>query len=116
MKRDPIEVEELWRSVAVYFFFFLVIGALNIKGYVSIGGLTTIFLAFLLTVGHFSLMVRYRKKEGLIDSSIFSIIGYMLQSGSSDRGNTRSSSGQKFRLILAVAVFAYIVYLYASVK
>ncbi|MDD4121176.1 MAG: hypothetical protein PHG90_06325 [Clostridia bacterium] len=88
MKRDPIEVEELWRSVAVYFFFFLVIGALNIKGYVSIGGLATIFLAFLLTAGYFSLMVRYRKKEGLIDSSIFSIIGYMLQPKSSDRRNS----------------------------
>ncbi len=117
MKTDPIVEQELWRSVSVYFFSLLTIGALNLKGYISIGGIETILLAFLVTAAHFSLMVRYRKKEGLVDSSIFSIIGYIFQSGSPEKGKARcSASGQKSRIILAIAIFAYIVYLDASVK
>jgi len=117
MKPDLIVKQELWRSVAIYFFSLVAIGALNLKGYISIGGIATFLLAFLITAVHFSLMVKYRKKEGLIDSSIFSILGYMLQSGSPEKGKARhSASGQKSRIILALAVFAYIVYLDASVK
>ncbi len=117
MKTDPIVQEELWRSIPVYFVSFLAIGALNLKGYIAIGGIATFLLAFLPTAVHFSLMVRYRKKESLIDSSISSIIDYIFQSGSHDKGKARcSASGQKSRIILAIAVFAYIVYLYASVK
>lgn len=117
MKTDPIVEQEVWRSVAVYFFSLLTIGALNLKGYISIGGIETILLAFLITATHFSLMVRYRKKEGLVDSSIFSIIGYIFQSGSPEKGKAGcSASGQKSRIILALAFFVYIVYLDASVK
>lgn len=117
MKQDPIVQEELWRSVAVYFFSFLAIGALNLKGYIAIEGLAIFLLAFLVTAAHFSFMVRYRKKEGLIDSSIFSILGHIFESDSTDKGeNGCSASGQKSRIVLATAVFAYIAYLYGSVK
>jgi hypothetical protein len=70
---------EFWRSIAVYFISFLAVGTLDYTGYVSIGGLTTFFLTFVLTVIHFKLMVSYRKKECLINSSIFSIIDHILQ-------------------------------------
>jgi hypothetical protein len=117
MKPDPIVQEELWRSIPVYFVSFLAIGALNLKGYIAVEGIATFLLALLPTAVHFSLMVRYRKKEGLIDSSIFSILGYIFQSGSPEKGKARhSASGQKSRIILAIAIFAYIVYLDASVK
>ncbi|WP_440954737.1 hypothetical protein ACSAZK_14235 [Methanosarcina sp. Mfa9] len=117
MKTDPIVQEELWRSIPVYFVSFLAIGALNLKGYISVEGIATFLLALLPTAVHFSLMVRYRKKEGLIDSSIFSIIGYIFQSGSPEKGKSRCSASRKTsRIILAIAVFTYIVYLYASLK
>ena len=106
--------EELWRSVAVYFISFLAVGALNYTGYISIGGLTTFFLAFVLTVIHFKLMVKYRKKEYLINSSIFSIIDHMLQRQKpEERNNKYMESGQNFGHILAIVVIAYLVYRYA---
>ncbi|MGB9940694.1 hypothetical protein [Methanosarcina sp.] len=74
MKQDPITEEELWRSVAVYFISFLIVGTLDYEGYISIGGFETFVWAFVLTAIHFTLMVRYKKKEQLTDNSISSII------------------------------------------
>jgi hypothetical protein len=80
MKIDSIVKEEIWRSLPVYFVSFLIIGFLNIEGYISIEGLETFILAFLVTFVHFSFMVWYRKKEQLFDPSISSIIGHIFQS------------------------------------
>lgn len=114
MKRDPIVEEELWRSVAVYFISFLIIGTLDYEGYISIGGFGTFVWAFILTAIHFVLMVRYRKKEQLTDPSISSIIDYLLQPKKPEgRNSIHPASGQNFRLILTILVIVYLIYRYA---
>jgi hypothetical protein len=114
VKRDPIAEEELWRSVAVYFVSYLIIGILNYEGYISIGDIETFFWAFILTSIHFVLIVRYRKKEKLIDPSIFSIVDYMFQPKKPEgRNSIHPASGQNFHLILIMAVIVYLIYRYA---
>jgi len=114
VKRDPIVEEELWRSVAVYFISFLIIGTLDYEGYISIGGFGTFVWAFILTAIHFVLMVRYRKKEQLTDPSISSIIDYLLQPKKPEgRNSIHPASGQNFRLILTILVIVYLIYRYA---
>lgn len=114
MKRDPIVEEEIWRSVPVYFVSFLVVGSLNYTGYIEIDGLETFFLAFVLTAVHFVLMVRYRKKEYLTDSSISSIIGHMLKRQKPERKNTGYTELKpNFLSILTLLVITYLVYRYA---
>lgn len=88
MNRDPIVEQKLWRSVAVYFASFLVVGALNIMGYISVDGIATFILAFIITSIHFALMVRYRKKEQLTDPSISSIIDHLFQPKKPERRNS----------------------------
>lgn len=113
MKKDPIIIEELWRSVAVYFISFLLVGIVNHEGYISIGGLETFILAFILTAVHFALMVSYRKKEQLINPSILSIIDHVLQPKKAEsRNGIHPESGQNLRFILAMLVFAYVIYRY----
>lgn len=114
MKRDPIVEEELLRSIAVYFVSFLIIGALSYTGYISIEGLTTFFLAFVLTAIHFVLMVRYRKKEYLTDPTISSIINHMLKREKPEKRNTEYTELRtNFRPVLTILVIAYLVYRYA---
>ncbi len=114
MKRDHVVEEELWRSVAVYFISFLIVGTLDYEGYVSVEGLGTFVWAFVLTAVHFTLMVRYRKKERIINSSIFSIIDHLLQSKRpEERNGIHPASGQNFRLIVMILVIGYLIYRYA---
>ncbi|AKB74131.1 hypothetical protein MSLAZ_0870 [Methanosarcina lacustris Z-7289] len=123
MKIDYIVKGELWRSIAVYFLFLFLIITLDHKGYISIDGLTTIILAFFFTVIVFSLLVWYRRKEQLLNPSIFLIINHIFESESYIEKTTEphenekisiSSSIQKNMLLLIVTMLLYIVYLYAS--
>lgn len=114
MKRDRIVEEELLRSIPVYFISFLAIGALNYTGYISIDGLTTFFLAFVLTMIHFAFMIRYRKKEYLTDPSISSIINHMLKPKRPEKRNAGYTElGTNFRPVLTILVIAYLIYRYA---
>ena len=47
MKLDHIVEEELWRSVAVYFISFLIVGTLDYEEYISIGVFGTFVWAFI---------------------------------------------------------------------
>ena len=71
MNIDDIVKQELWRSLPVYFFSFLIIGYLDMEGYISVGRSETFVLAFLVIAMHFSFMVWYRKKEQIDNPSIF---------------------------------------------
>lgn len=115
MKRDPIVEQELCRSIPVYFVSFLVIGTLlNYTGYIQIAGFAIFVLAFIVTVIHFTLMVRYRKKEHLIDPSIGSIIDHMLKQQKPERRNTGYQElSPNFRPVLTILVIVYLVYRYA---
>ncbi|WP_292390323.1 hypothetical protein [Methanosarcina sp. UBA5] len=114
MNRDPIVEQELWRSVAVYFVSFLIVGALNAMGYISVEGIATFILAFIITSIHFALMVRYRRKEQLTDPSISSIIDHVFQPKKPERRNSiHIESGYNFRSILTLLIVAYLIYHYA---
>ena len=94
---------------------FLAIGALNYTGYVSIDGLSKFFLTFVLTVIHFALMVRYRKKEYLTDPSISSIINHIFkQEKPEKKGTGYTELGTNFRPVLTIMVIAYLIYRYAT--
>ncbi len=78
---DYIIEEELWRSIPVYFYSFLIIGILNmVIGTFNIKGSTIFILAFLLTVVHFRIMIWYRKKEHIVDPSIQTILKHAFRS------------------------------------
>lgn len=114
MNRDPIVEQELWRSVAVYFASFLVVGVLNIMGYISVEGIATFILAFIITSIHFAFMVRYRRKEQLTNPSISSIIDHLLQPKKPERRNSiHPESGHNFCSILTLLVITYLIYRYA---
>jgi hypothetical protein len=123
MKIDSIVKEEIWRSLPIYFFSFLIIGYLNMNGYISIGELGVLILAFLVTFVHFSFMVWYRKKEQLFDPSISSIIDHILQSKPREEKNNEIYKNKKASIfysikknisLLLIAIFLYSIYLYAS--
>ncbi len=123
MKIDSIVKQELLRSIAVYFFFFFLFNALYYKGYISIEPGITLILAFLVTIVHFGLMVWYRRKEHLLNPSIFSIINYILGSESYNGKNKEPNKNEKISIIssirknillLIITILLYIAYLYAS--
>lgn len=123
MNIGPIEKEELWRSLPVYFFSFLIIGYLDMKRYISVGAPGTFILAFLVTVIHFSLMVWYRKKEKIDNLSIFLIIDHIFRSKSYEDKILDISKKEKTSIISSVrknmrllifTILLYIIYLYAS--
>jgi len=62
MKIDYIVREELWRSIAIYFYSFIVIGYIIMKGYINVNISATFVLAFIVTIIHFSVKVWYRRK------------------------------------------------------
>lgn len=123
MKIGYIEKEELLRSLPVCFFSFLIVGVLDREGYISIGVSGTFILTFVITAMHFSLMVRYRKKEGIANNSIFFIINHIFSSESDEEKTTEPykdeetsilSLIQKNIRLLIVTVLLYITYLYTS--
>ncbi|WP_410507192.1 hypothetical protein RSJ42_10195 [Methanosarcina hadiensis] len=123
MKINHIVKGELWRSIAVYFLFLFLIITLDHKGYILIDGLTTIILAFVFTMIIFSLLVWYRRKEQLLNPSIFSIINNIFESESYKEKTTEPHKNEKISifysiqkniLLLIVTMLLYIVYLYAS--
>ncbi|MCK9631013.1 MAG: hypothetical protein M0R30_05165 [Methanoregula sp.] len=78
MKIDYIFKEELWRSVAVYFVSFLIIGVLILSGSLPLPLYTTFLLALVPTAVHFLVMVRYRRMEKLTDPTITNILRHAL--------------------------------------
>ena len=93
------------------------------NGYISIGELGVLILAFLVTFVHFSFMVWYRKKEQLFDPSISSIIDHILQSKPREEKNNEIYKNKKASIfysikknisLLLIAIFLYSIYLYAS--
>lgn len=114
MNRDPIVEQELWRSVPVYFVSFLIVGTLDRMGYISVGGIATFILAFIITSIHFAFMVRYRRKEQLTDPSISVIIDHLLQPKKPERRNSiQPESAHNFRSIFVLLVIVYLIYRYA---
>jgi len=114
MNRDPIVEQELWRSVPIYFVSFLIVGILDRVGYMSVGGIATFILAFIITSIHFALMVRYRRKEQLTDPSISLIIDHLLQPKNPEsRNSIHPESGNNFLSVLTILVIAYLIYRYA---
>ena len=123
MKIDDIVKQELWRSIAIYFFFLLFFIYLYKKGYILIEAQTTFILAFFSTIIVFSLLVWYRKKEQLLNPSIFSIIGHVFESRSYEEKTIQPheneeisifSSIRKNMRLLIFTILLYIIYLYAS--
>jgi hypothetical protein len=62
MKMDYIVKEELWRSIAVYFYSFIATGYIIMEGYINVNISTTFALAFIATIIYFSVKVWYRGK------------------------------------------------------
>jgi hypothetical protein len=123
MKIDSIVKQELWRSIATYFFFFMSFSFLNLKGYISIKPETTLILAFFFTAIVFSFLVWYRRKEQLLNPSISSIINHIFESEPYEDKTTEpyekkeisiSSSIRKYIRLLILIILLYIAYLYAS--
>jgi len=123
MKIDSIVKQELLRSIAVYFFFFFLFNALYYKGYISIEPGIILILAFLVTIVHFWLMVWYRRKEQLLNPSIFVIIDYIFRPKSYEEKtkelckNKKTSIFLSFRKNISLLIFTvllYIAYLYTS--
>ena len=123
MKIDSIVKQELWRSIATYFFFFMSFSFLNLKGYISIKPETTLILAFFFTAIVFSLLVWYRRKEQLLNPSISLIINHIFESKSYEEKTTEpyekeeisiSSSIRKHIRLLTLIILLYLAYLYAS--
>ncbi|MDR7666924.1 hypothetical protein RG963_14275 [Methanosarcina sp. Z-7115] len=123
MKIDSIVKQELWRSVATYFFSFLLFAYLNLKGYILIEPEVILILAFVFTATHFSLLVWYRKREQLLNPSISLIINHIFESKSYEEKTTEpyekeeisiSSSIRKQIRLLTLIILLYIAYLYAS--
>ena len=122
MKIDYIVKEELLRSLPVCFFSFLIIGFLDMEGYISVGLSGTFILTFVFTAIHFSFMVWYRKKEQIDNNSIFFIIDHILSSKSYEEKTTKPhekeisifSSLRRNVGLLIITMFLYIAYLYAS--
>ncbi|WAI01075.1 hypothetical protein [Methanogenium organophilum] len=115
MKIDYIIKEEMWRSVAVYFVSFLVIGILVVKGYLPLPLSSIFLLALVPTATHFLLMVWYRRKEHLADPTITNILRHALQlegHGEKDTKQRRAVIEKVVDAVLVVAVF--LIYLYAS--
>lgn len=123
MKIDSIVKQGLLRSIAVYFFFFLLFNTLYYKGYISIEPGITLILAFIVTIAHFLLMVWYRRKEQLLNPSIFSIINYVFRPELYEEKDKKPNKKEKASiflsirkniLLLIITIFLYIIYLYAS--
>ncbi|MGD9777706.1 MAG: hypothetical protein AB7U72_12480, partial [Methanosarcina sp.] len=123
MKIDDIVKQEIWRSIATYFFSLLFFIYLYKEGYILIEAQTTFILAFFFTIIIFSLLVWYRKKEQLLNSSISSIIIHIFES-KFDKEKTVEphekeeisifSSIRKNMRLLILTILLYIIYLYAS--
>ncbi|MCO5382978.1 MAG: hypothetical protein NHB15_13555 [Methanosarcina barkeri] len=95
MKIDSIVKQELWRSVATYFFSFLLFAYLNLKGYILIEPEVILILAFVFTATHFSLLVWYRKREQLLNPSISLIINHIFESKSYEEKTTEPYEKKK---------------------
>jgi hypothetical protein len=129
MKIDSIAKQELLRSIAVYFFLFLLLNTLRYKGYISIEPEIALILAFLVTIAHFWVIVWYRRKEQLLNPSIFLIIGHVFQSKSYEEKireldkteetsvflSIRKNLSTRINIsLLILIILLYITYLYAS--
>lgn len=93
------------------------------EGYISIGASGTFILALVFTAIHFSFMVWYRRKEQLLNPSIFFILNYIFSSKSREERTTEYYKDEKTSILsslkrnirlLIVTLILYIAYLYAS--
>jgi hypothetical protein len=60
---NAIAKEEIWRSIPVCFFSFLIVGLVKLGGYISIETSVQFTLPLLITIVHFTIMVWYRRKR-----------------------------------------------------
>lgn len=110
MKFDSILKEEICRSVVVYFVSFLAIGMLIISKDLPINLGLTFPLAFIVTGAICWFMVRYRRKEHLLDPSPIAILSHALQT----RKKPRSPTGNTTEIVLAILLYLiYLVIAYA---
>jgi len=129
MKIDRIVKQELWRSLGSFFIFLLLFVYLYANNYILIEPQAVFILAFVFTSTVFSLLVWYRKKEQLLNPSIFLIINHVFRSKSYEektRGPDKNEETSVFRSIgknlstktniglLILIILLYITYLYAS--
>ena len=115
MKIDPIVKEELWRSVAVYWGSFLIIGFLTVAGNLPLPLSYILLLALIPTAVHFLVMVRYRRKENLTDPTITNVFRHALRPrdhGEKTTTRRRVIVEKVTDAVLAVVIF--LIYLYAS--
>ncbi|MDI6885766.1 MAG: hypothetical protein QMD22_05365 [archaeon] len=63
MEIDYVIKEELWRSIAVFFFAFLGIGYIIIERNIDVNILAIFVLALIVTGIHFLIKVWYRKRK-----------------------------------------------------
>ena len=115
MKIDYIVKQELWRSVAVYWGSFFVIGFLIVSGYLPLPAFLLFPLALVPTTAHFLIMVWYRRKEQLANPTITNALLYALRRGEHGEGEKQQGKviiEKVVDAVLAVAIF--LIYLYAS--
>lgn len=123
MKVDNIVKEELWRSIATYFFFSMLLAFISREGYFLIDVEVNFILPLFFTAICFSLLVWYRRKEQLLNPSIYSIIDSIFQSKKYEEKIVEVSKKEKVSIVssmrknislLTITIFLYIIYLYAS--
>ncbi|MDY0387975.1 MAG: hypothetical protein RBT65_12785 [Methanolobus sp.] len=112
---DHILKEELWRSIPVCFFSFLILALINESGYLAIDAILMFILAIIVTIAHVLLMVWYRKKEGLESSSIFFILDHIGNPKFNDEENTKNGlNNKKNHLNIIFIILIYVAYIIAS--
>lgn len=102
MNIDHIVKEELLRSFPVLFVSFLIIGLLNREGYIPLEMSRVFILALFVTAVHFFFMVWYRKKEQLLNPSIFSIIGYVFESRSYEEKTIQPHENEEISIFFSI--------------
>jgi hypothetical protein len=116
MTIDAIVKEEFWRSIgAVYWISFLAIGFLIMGGYLPISLAYTFSLAAVLTVAHFLIMVRYRRKENLVDPNPVSILRHALGLKRENEEGTKRRRAVTGKVVdAALLAIVFLIYLYTS--
>jgi hypothetical protein len=110
---NAIAKEEIWRSIPVCFFSFLIVGLVKLGGYISIETSVQFTLPLLITIIHFTIMVWYRRKENLENSSINLILKHALTI--KDGTNKRNSEIQIKIIAFLTLCVIYLIYIYSSI-
>jgi Ca2+/Na+ antiporter len=115
MRIDHIAKEELLRSLAIYWIFFLIIAIPTVGGYLPLSAASAFPLAVIPTAVYFCVMVWYRQKENLHDPNPISIFHHALRSREQREEKTKQKRAIFEKVTDAVlAVVIFLIYLYAS--